>query len=288
MEISKACRGIPNVHMAHHAEILYQHLYDGLHLNQSGVQLFIKDIKDTALDRNRSAPHTTNNSTTNHRNLSRRLQHTRDTTDNGCNFSQRLGPASRYYATPPPLQGPSPITPLYTSAPPPQDHNPTTPHYIPPPPPPLQGPRPITPLYTSAPPPQDHNPTTPHYIPPPPPPLQGPRPITPLYTSAPPPQDHNPTTPHYIPPPPPPLQGPRPITPLYTSAPPPQDHNPTASHYTSPLQGPELQFGRHPQALQEQYSWQQQQQPAQTQVQSSAQRDSYAAVAASSTPHPLN
>ncbi|KAL7380300.1 hypothetical protein ABVT39_015360 [Epinephelus coioides] len=169
-EISKACTGIPNIHMAHHAEILYQHLYDGLHLNQSGVRLFIKDIKDTAIDRNRSARHTNNKSTTNHQNLHRRLQHTRDSTNSGRNFSQRLGPASRYYVPAPPLQGPSPITPLYTSAPPPQDHNPTTPHYIPPPPPPLQGPSPITPLYTSAPPPQDHNPTTPHYIPP----LQGP------------------------------------------------------------------------------------------------------------------
>ena len=164
--------------MAHHGEILYQHLYDGLHLNQSGVRLFIKDIKDTALDRNRSAPHITNKSASNHQSLHRRLQHTRDTTNNGRSFSQRLGPASRYYAPATPLQGPSPITPLYTSAPPPQDHNPTTPHY------------------------------------------------------------------------------------------------------TSPLQGPELQFVRYPQALQVQYSWQQQQQPAQTRVQSPAQRDSYAAVAA--------
>ncbi|XP_030253411.1 uncharacterized protein LOC115569568 [Sparus aurata] len=145
-EISKACTGIPNVHMAHHAEILCQHLYDSLHLNQSGVRLFIKDIKDTALDRNRSAPHITNKSTSNHRNLHRRLQHTRGTTNNGRSFSQRLGPASRYYAPAAPLQGPSPNTPLYTSAPPPQDYNPTAPHYILPPLPPLQGPSPITPL----------------------------------------------------------------------------------------------------------------------------------------------
>ena len=127
-EISKACTGILNVHMAHHAEILYQHLNDGLHLNQSGVRLFIKDIKDTALDRNRSAPHITNKSTSNHRNLHKRLQHTRDTTNNGRSFSQRLGPASRYYAPAGRLRGPSPITLLYTSALPPQDHNP--PHQI--------------------------------------------------------------------------------------------------------------------------------------------------------------
>ena len=49
--------------MAHHTKILYQHLYDGLYLNQSGVQLFIKDIKDTALNCNRSAPRITNKST---------------------------------------------------------------------------------------------------------------------------------------------------------------------------------------------------------------------------------
>ena len=165
------------------------------------MRLFIKDIKDTALDRNRSTPHITNKSTSNHRNLHRRLQHTRDTTNNGCSFSQRPGPAAS-------LQGPSPITPLYTSAPPPQDYNPTAPNYITPPLPPLQGPSPITLLYTSA--------------------------------------------------------------------PPPQDHNPTAPHYASPLQRPELQFIL-------QYGWQQQQQhlqPAQTWVQSPAQRDSYAAVAA--------
>ena len=113
-EISKACTGIPNVYMAHHAEILYQHLYDDLHLNQSGVRLFIKDIKDTALDCDRSAPHITNKSTSNHRNLLRRLQHTRGTTNNGQTFSQRLRPASRYYTPTAPLQGPSPITSLYT------------------------------------------------------------------------------------------------------------------------------------------------------------------------------
>ena len=95
--------------MAHHAEILYQHLYDGLHLNQSGVRLFIKDIKDTALERNRSAPHITYKSTSNHRNLHGRLQHTRDITNNGQSFSKRLWPVSRYYATAAPLHTTSPL-----------------------------------------------------------------------------------------------------------------------------------------------------------------------------------
>ena len=151
-EISKACTGIPNVHMAHHAEILYQHLYDNLHLNQSGVRLFIKDIKDTALDRNRSTPHITNKSTSNHRNLHRKLQHNRDTNNNGRSFSKRLGPASRYYAPAATLQGPSPIS------------SGLQPHFTilhTPPLPPLQGPSPITPTSTQTP--QDHNPYAPHY-----------------------------------------------------------------------------------------------------------------------------
>ncbi len=171
-EISKACAEIPNVHMAHHAEILYQHLYDVLHLNQSGVRLFIKDIKDTALDRTRSTPHITNKSTSNHQNLHRESQHTRNTIHSGQSSSRRFRPASRYYGLTPPAH-------------------------------------------------------------------------------------------------------------LSTSAPPPQDHHLTAPHYTSPLQRPELQFVIHPQALQEQHSWQQQQQQqqAQTQIQSPAQRDSYNSAA---------
>ena len=157
-DISKACTGIPNVHMAHHAEILYQHLYDSLHLNQSGVRLFIKDIKDTALDRTRSTSHISNKSTPNHQNLHRRSQHTRDTTNNGQSSSRRFRPAST-----PPLQKPSTTPPLYTSAPPVQDHHPTVPHYFPPLPPPLHGPSTTPLLYTSAPPPQDHHPTAAHH-----------------------------------------------------------------------------------------------------------------------------
>ncbi len=42
---------LPNMHLVHHSSIRPWHLYDGLHLNQEGVRIFAKAIKDVALRR---------------------------------------------------------------------------------------------------------------------------------------------------------------------------------------------------------------------------------------------
>ncbi|KAJ8362796.1 hypothetical protein SKAU_G00116270 [Synaphobranchus kaupii] len=51
-EIARGCATLPNVHLAHHSTIHSWHLYDGLHLNQEGVKIFAKTLKDAALGRN--------------------------------------------------------------------------------------------------------------------------------------------------------------------------------------------------------------------------------------------
>ncbi|KAL1261519.1 hypothetical protein QQF64_006784 [Cirrhinus molitorella] len=50
-EVRHSCSSLPNVHLVHHSSIRPWHLYDGLHLNQDGVRIFAKTIKDVALGR---------------------------------------------------------------------------------------------------------------------------------------------------------------------------------------------------------------------------------------------
>ncbi|KAF4104908.1 hypothetical protein G5714_014239 [Onychostoma macrolepis] len=50
-EVRHSCSSLPNVHLVHHSSIRPWHLYDGLHLNQDGVGIFAKAIKDVALGR---------------------------------------------------------------------------------------------------------------------------------------------------------------------------------------------------------------------------------------------
>ncbi|RXN26491.1 hypothetical protein ROHU_020970 [Labeo rohita] len=48
-ELSRTCALIPNVHLAHHKDIRPHHMYDYIHLNKKGVQLFARVLKSTAL-----------------------------------------------------------------------------------------------------------------------------------------------------------------------------------------------------------------------------------------------
>uniref|UniRef100_A0A672KDD4 SGNH hydrolase-type esterase domain-containing protein n=1 Tax=Sinocyclocheilus grahami TaxID=75366 RepID=A0A672KDD4_SINGR len=48
-EVRHSCSSLPNVHLVHHSSVRPWHLYDGLHLNQDGVRIFAKAIKDVAL-----------------------------------------------------------------------------------------------------------------------------------------------------------------------------------------------------------------------------------------------
>ncbi|KAF4100082.1 hypothetical protein G5714_018278 [Onychostoma macrolepis] len=50
-EVRHSCSSLPNVHLVHHSSIKPWHLYDGVHLNQDGVGIFAKAIKDVALGR---------------------------------------------------------------------------------------------------------------------------------------------------------------------------------------------------------------------------------------------
>lgn len=50
-EVRHTCSCLPNVHLVHHSSIRPWHLRDGLHLNQDGVRIFAKAIKDVALGR---------------------------------------------------------------------------------------------------------------------------------------------------------------------------------------------------------------------------------------------
>ncbi|KAI7811126.1 hypothetical protein IRJ41_010726 [Triplophysa rosa] len=50
-EVSRTCSSLPNVHLVHHRSIRPWHLHDGLHLNQDGIRIFAKAIKDVALGR---------------------------------------------------------------------------------------------------------------------------------------------------------------------------------------------------------------------------------------------
>ncbi|KAL1260033.1 hypothetical protein QQF64_007860 [Cirrhinus molitorella] len=40
-EVRHSCSSLPNVHLVHHSSIRPCHLYDGLHLNQDGVRIFV-------------------------------------------------------------------------------------------------------------------------------------------------------------------------------------------------------------------------------------------------------
>ncbi len=48
VELSRTCAFIPNVHLAYHKDIRPQHMYDYIHLNKKGVQLFARVLKSTA------------------------------------------------------------------------------------------------------------------------------------------------------------------------------------------------------------------------------------------------
>ncbi|MGH0124272.1 UNVERIFIED_CONTAM: hypothetical protein FKN15_017959 [Acipenser sinensis] len=45
-EITRGCAALPNVHLAHHPTVGPWHLYDKVHLNQEGVKVFAKTLKD--------------------------------------------------------------------------------------------------------------------------------------------------------------------------------------------------------------------------------------------------
>ncbi|XP_016295923.1 uncharacterized protein LOC107653656 [Sinocyclocheilus anshuiensis] len=47
-ELSRSCALIPNVHLAYHKDIRPHHMYDYIHLNKKGVQLFARVLKSTA------------------------------------------------------------------------------------------------------------------------------------------------------------------------------------------------------------------------------------------------
>ncbi len=48
VELFRTCAFIPNVHLAYHKDIRPQHMYDYIHLNKKGVQLFARVLKSTA------------------------------------------------------------------------------------------------------------------------------------------------------------------------------------------------------------------------------------------------
>ncbi|ROL55333.1 hypothetical protein DPX16_22809 [Anabarilius grahami] len=49
VELSRSCALIPNVHLAHHKDIRPHHMYDHVHLNKQGVNIFARVLKSTAL-----------------------------------------------------------------------------------------------------------------------------------------------------------------------------------------------------------------------------------------------
>ncbi|MGH0119404.1 UNVERIFIED_CONTAM: hypothetical protein FKN15_022539 [Acipenser sinensis] len=64
-DISRGCALLPNVHLAHHPTLSTLHLYDHVHLDQEGVRIFAKNLKDTAMGRD-PASHPRNRSTPDH------------------------------------------------------------------------------------------------------------------------------------------------------------------------------------------------------------------------------
>ncbi len=48
VELSRSCALIPNVHLAHHKDIQPHHIYDHVHLNKQGVNVFARVMKSTA------------------------------------------------------------------------------------------------------------------------------------------------------------------------------------------------------------------------------------------------
>ncbi|MGH0186829.1 UNVERIFIED_CONTAM: hypothetical protein FKN15_022656 [Acipenser sinensis] len=50
-KISNSCARLPSVHVAHHHALQHRHLYDKVHLNQQGMKIFAKTIKDVTLGR---------------------------------------------------------------------------------------------------------------------------------------------------------------------------------------------------------------------------------------------
>ncbi|RXM34849.1 hypothetical protein EOD39_4479 [Acipenser ruthenus] len=55
-EITRGCAALPNVHLAHHPTVGPWHLYDKVHLNQEGVKVFAKTLKDAAMGRSPASP----------------------------------------------------------------------------------------------------------------------------------------------------------------------------------------------------------------------------------------
>ncbi|MGH0160472.1 UNVERIFIED_CONTAM: hypothetical protein FKN15_039399 [Acipenser sinensis] len=51
-----SCAALPNVHLAHHPTVGPWHLYDKVHLNQEGVKVFAKTLKDAAMGRSPASP----------------------------------------------------------------------------------------------------------------------------------------------------------------------------------------------------------------------------------------
>lgn len=103
-DLIKKCAQLPNVHVALHGQILHQHLCDRLHLNQRGVRLFAKNIKDTALDRDTSTPHTKTRTTNSQANLPRSPRHTKTSVNSGPSLPRGHRPTTPQYALP--LQAP--------------------------------------------------------------------------------------------------------------------------------------------------------------------------------------
>ncbi|XP_026076504.1 uncharacterized protein LOC113054918 [Carassius auratus] len=80
VELSRTCALIPNVHLAHHKDIRPHHMYDYIHLNKKGVQLFAGVLKSTALGRTNSRNLHSKNSSQLHRNIQPRPRTRQDST----------------------------------------------------------------------------------------------------------------------------------------------------------------------------------------------------------------
>ena len=61
--MSTDCSLRSNVHLVHHPTLDVKHLYDHVHLSRSGVPIFVQALKNTALNRDQSAPHRRSNLT---------------------------------------------------------------------------------------------------------------------------------------------------------------------------------------------------------------------------------
>ena len=56
-DLQMLCSSVPQIHLVNHPDIKLEHMYDHIHLNNKGVRILAKALKDIALDRKRDSHH---------------------------------------------------------------------------------------------------------------------------------------------------------------------------------------------------------------------------------------